>query len=206
MRGLMQDVPLTVDRIIDHAAMWHGNREIVSRDAGGAVSRSNYRDVHALAKQVSNALARDGIAAGDRVATLAWNSARHIASWYGVAGMGAVLHTLNPRLFLEQIAYIANHAGGPHPARRPRLRRSDRAASAAMPGDRARDLLLRRRRYARDRIQGDRVRRLDRGAGRPNTPGAASTRTSPAGYATLRAPPGTRRACSIRTARTGSTC
>ncbi len=111
MRGLMQDVPLTVDRIIDHAAMWHGDREIVSRDAGGAVSRSNYRDVHALAKQVSNALARDGIGAGDRVATLAWNSARHIASWYGVAGMGAVLHTLNPRLFLEQIAYIANHAG-----------------------------------------------------------------------------------------------
>ena len=111
MMGLMQDVPLTVDRILDHAAAWHGSREIVSRDANGLVSRSNYADVHANAKRVSNALLAAGIRRGDRVATLGWNSAWHLSAWYGTAGMGAILHTLNPRLYLEQIAYIANHAG-----------------------------------------------------------------------------------------------
>ena len=110
MDGLMQDVSLTVDRIIDHAAAWHGEREVVSRDADGRVSRTNYAAIHADAKRVSRALAAEGIAPGDRVATMGWNSARHLAAWYGAAGMGAVLHTLNPRLFLEQIAYIANHA------------------------------------------------------------------------------------------------
>ncbi|MBL0768604.1 long-chain-fatty-acid--CoA ligase [Sphingopyxis sp. XHP0097] len=111
MDGLMQNAPLTVDRIIDHAAAWHGAREIVSRDADGHVTHADYAAVHADAKRVSNALAAEGIARGDRVATMAWNGARHLAAWYGAAGMGAVLHTLNPRLFLEQIAYIANHAG-----------------------------------------------------------------------------------------------
>ena len=111
MLGLMQDVPLTVDRILDHAAAWHGTRELVSRDAEGRVTRSSYAAVHADAKRVSNALSDAGIRLGDRVATLAWNSARHLAAWYGACGMGAVLHTLNPRLYLEQIAYIANHAG-----------------------------------------------------------------------------------------------
>ena len=110
MDGLMQDVPLTVDRIIDHAATWHGEREVVSRDADGKVSRTSYAAIHADAKRVSQALAEEGIAPGDRIATMGWNSARHLAAWYGAAGMGAVLHTLNPRLFLEQIAYIANHA------------------------------------------------------------------------------------------------
>jgi len=111
MDGLMQNVPLTVDRIIDHAAAWHGKREIVSRDAEGRVTRSTYAAIHADAKRVSNALAAAGMKRGDRVATMGWNSARHLAAWYGAAGMGVVLHTLNPRLFLEQIAYIANHAG-----------------------------------------------------------------------------------------------
>jgi fatty-acyl-CoA synthase len=111
MDGLMQNVPLTVDRIIDHAAMWHGAREVVSRDADGHVSRSSYAAIHADARRVSNALAAAGIAPGDRIATMGWNSGRHLAAWYGAAGMGVVLHTLNPRLFLEQIAYIANHAG-----------------------------------------------------------------------------------------------
>ena len=111
MRGLMQDVPLTVDRILDHAGTWYPRREIVSRDAAGVVTRTDYAAVHALAKRISAALRRDGIVAGDRVATMGWNGDRHFATWYGAAGIGAVLHTLNPRLFLEQIAYIANHAG-----------------------------------------------------------------------------------------------
>ncbi|MFC5798743.1 long-chain-fatty-acid--CoA ligase [Sphingopyxis terrae] len=110
MDGLMQNVPLTVDRIFDHAAAWHGAREVVSRDAEGRVTRSTYAAIHADAKRVSNALVAAGIKPGDRVATMGWNGARHLAAWYGAAGIGAVLHTLNPRLFMEQIAYIANHA------------------------------------------------------------------------------------------------
>ena len=111
MRGLMQDVPLTVDRILDHAAAWHPAREIVTRNLAGEVGRSDYGTVHGLAKRISAALLRDGIRPGDRVATMGWNGDRHFATWYGASGIGAVLHTLNPRLFLEQIAYIANHAG-----------------------------------------------------------------------------------------------
>ena len=111
MRGLMQDVPLTVDRILDHAAAWHPTREIVTRNLAGVVTRSDYAAIHRFAKRISAALLRDGVGPGDRVATLGWNGDRHLAAWYGVAGIGAVLHTLNPRLFLEQIAYIANHAG-----------------------------------------------------------------------------------------------
>lgn len=110
LMGLMQDTALTVDRILDHAKMWHGHREIVSRDAAGRVERSDYATLHADAKRVSNALAAAGIVQGDRVATIGWNSTRHLAAWYGATNMGAVLHTLNPRLFLEQIVYIANHA------------------------------------------------------------------------------------------------
>jgi fatty-acyl-CoA synthase len=110
MQGLMQDLPLTLDRIIDHAARWHGGREIVSRHADGSVSRTTYADMHARAKQVSNALTAHGVGLGDRVATMGWNGARHLETWYGAIGIGAVLHTLNPRLFPEQIAYIINHA------------------------------------------------------------------------------------------------
>ena len=110
MLGLMQEVSLTVDRLLGHAASWHGAREIVSREPSGELARSSYAGLQSDAKRVSNALAAEGIGRGDRVATLGWNSARHLAAWYGAAGMGAVLHTLNPRLFLEQIAYIANHA------------------------------------------------------------------------------------------------
>jgi fatty-acyl-CoA synthase len=111
MLGLMQDTELTVDRILTHAATWHGTREIVTREASGEITRSSFGAVHALAKRVSAALLRDGVQQGDRIATMGWNSARHLAAWYGVTNIGAVLHTLNPRLFLEQIAYIANHAG-----------------------------------------------------------------------------------------------
>src|SRR3546814_11665063 len=74
-------------------------------------TRTTYADIRADAKRVSNALAAEGIQPGDRVATMGWNGARHLAAWYGAAGMGVVLHTLNPRLFPEQLAYIANHAG-----------------------------------------------------------------------------------------------
>ena len=110
MHGLMQDWPLTVDKILDHAKAWHGDREIVSRSIEGPIVRTTYGQVHERAKRLSNALKGLGIKPGDRCATLAWNTARHIEAWYGIMGIGAVCHTLNPRLFAEQLCYIINHA------------------------------------------------------------------------------------------------
>ena len=110
MLGRMQDWPLTVDRILDHAKAWHGDREIVTRSVEGPIVRTTYAEVHSRAKRCSNALKALGVQAGDRVATLAWNSARHLEAWYGIMGIGAVCHTLNPRLFSEQLIYIINHA------------------------------------------------------------------------------------------------
>ena len=87
-----------------------GSREIVSRSVEGPIVRTNYRDVRTRALKVAQRLERDGFKQGDRIATLAWNTARHIEAWYGIMGMGGVYHTLNPRLFPEQIAWIMNHA------------------------------------------------------------------------------------------------
>lgn len=110
MLGLMQNWQLTADKIIDHAHVSHGSREVVTRSVEGPIVRTTYSDIHRRAKQVSNALKAEGIQLGDRVATLAWNSGRHMEAWYGAMGIGAVLHTLNPRLFPEQLVYIVNHA------------------------------------------------------------------------------------------------
>jgi len=110
MLGLMQDWPLTVDKILDHAKNWHPNREVVTRSVEGPIERITYSDIYGRAKRVSNALKAWGIVPGDRVATLAWNTSDHIEAWYGIMGIGAVCHTLNPRLFPEQLIYIVNHA------------------------------------------------------------------------------------------------
>ncbi|AQR61570.1 long-chain fatty acid--CoA ligase [Brevundimonas sp. LM2] len=110
MLGLMQDWPLTVDRILDHSKNWHAHREVVTRSVEGPIVRSSYGEIHGRAKRVSNVLKDWGVQVGDRVATLAWNTGRHIEAWYGIMGMGAVCHTLNPRLFPEQLVYIINHA------------------------------------------------------------------------------------------------
>ncbi|HZZ35317.1 MAG TPA: long-chain-fatty-acid--CoA ligase [Caulobacteraceae bacterium] len=110
MLGLMQDWPLTVDKILTHAAEWHGKREVVGRSIEGPIVRTNYAAIQDRAKRMSNALKALGIKTGDRVATLAWNSGRHMEAWYAVMGIGAVCHTLNPRLFAEQLCYIINHA------------------------------------------------------------------------------------------------
>jgi fatty-acyl-CoA synthase len=110
MQGLMQDWPLTLDKILDHAAEWHGGREIVSRSVEGPIVRTNYGEIRRRAKRLSNALKGLGVKQGDRVATLAWNTARHIEAWYAIMGIGAVCHTLNPRLFPDQLCYIIGHA------------------------------------------------------------------------------------------------
>ena len=110
MQGLMQNWPLRVSTIIDHAARFHGDREIVTRTIEGPIARTTYGQVHLRARKVAQALTRLGIREGDIVATMAWNTARHLEAWYGIMGMGAVCHTLNPRLFAEQLVYIINHA------------------------------------------------------------------------------------------------
>ena len=110
MHGLMQDWPLTVDKILDHAKRWHGSREVVTRSVEGPIVRTTWGEIHTRAKRLSNALLGLGIQPGDRVATLAWNSGRHIEAWYAIMGIGAVCHTLNPRLFADQLCYIINHA------------------------------------------------------------------------------------------------
>lgn len=110
MLGLMQDWPLTVDKILDHANNWHGHREVVSRSVEGPIVRATYAEIHARARRVTSVLKDWDVKVGDRIATLAWNTGRHMEVWYGIMGMGAVCHTLNPRLFPEQLAYIINHA------------------------------------------------------------------------------------------------
>ena len=111
MRGLMQEWPLRVSRIIDHAARFHADRPVVGRSAEGPMVRSSWSGVRGRALQVSQALARMGIRPGDMVGAMAWNTVRHVEVWYGVPGAGAVLHSLNPRLSTEQLDYIIGHAG-----------------------------------------------------------------------------------------------
>jgi fatty-acyl-CoA synthase len=110
MHGLMQEWPLLCHKVLDHAAKHHAAREIVSRSVEGPIVRTNYAEIRRRALKAAQLLAREGYQPGDRIATLAWNTARHIEAWYGIMGMGGVYHTLNPRLFPEQIAWIMNHA------------------------------------------------------------------------------------------------
>ena len=110
MQGLMQDWPLLCHTIIDHAARVHGGQEVVTRRPTGGISRTNYRTIRHNALRVAQALTREGFKLGDRIATLGWNTDRHMEAWYGTMGIGAIYHTLNPRLFPDQLAWIVNHA------------------------------------------------------------------------------------------------
>jgi len=117
LRGLMMDMPLLVSSLIAHADRSHGDTEIVSRtiegpgkDGAGAVHRYTYAQAHRRSKQLAQALRRLGVKEGERVGTLAWNGFRHLELYYGVSGMGAVVHTVNPRLFPDQLVFIVNHA------------------------------------------------------------------------------------------------
>src|SRR3954467_10273297 len=108
--GAMQDWPLRIMRLMDHAEREHGDREIVAARPDGTTVRTNWKELANVARRMAQALERLGAKPGDRVATLAMNHDRHLAAWFGVVGMGGVLHTLNPRLFDDQLAYIINPA------------------------------------------------------------------------------------------------
>jgi acyl-CoA synthetase (AMP-forming)/AMP-acid ligase II len=110
MRGQMMDMPLLVSSLIEHADRNHGDVEIVSRSLEGPIHRTTYSKAHARARRLAQALARLGVREGDRVGSLAWNGYRHFELYYGVSGMGAVMHTVNPRLFPDQLQFIVNHA------------------------------------------------------------------------------------------------
>jgi len=110
MLGLMQDQPLLISDLMVHAERHHGDVEIVSRRVEGDIHRTTYRAAAARARQLANALDAWRLQPGDRVASLAWNGYRHFEMYFGVSGSGRVLHTINPRLVPEQIAWIVNHA------------------------------------------------------------------------------------------------
>jgi fatty-acyl-CoA synthase len=110
MRGLMSERPLLISGILTHAALYHADTEIVTRTLEGPIHRYTYADAEPRTRRLARALLRLGIKPGDRVGTLAWNSYRHFELYYGISGIGAVCHTINPRLFDDQIVYIINHA------------------------------------------------------------------------------------------------
>ena len=108
MQGLMSDQPLLISSLIEYAARYHGETEIVSRTTSGGEERSNYKKTHIRSKKLSQALKRLGMQIGDRIATMAWSNIRHYELYYGVSGIGSVCHTINPRLYPEQIIFIIN--------------------------------------------------------------------------------------------------
>jgi fatty-acyl-CoA synthase len=110
MLGLMMNRPLLISSILRHADRCHGDAEIVSRTIEGPIHRCTYRESHVRARKLARALVRLGVAPGERVGTLAWNGYRHFELYYAVAGMEAIIHTINPRLFFDQLTYIVNHA------------------------------------------------------------------------------------------------
>ena len=110
MLGLMQSQPLLISSLIESAARHHGDAEIVSRRVEGDIHRYTYRDLSARAKRLANALDAMQLQLGERVASLAWNGYRHMEMYFGVSGSGRVLHTINPRLHTDQIAWVVNHA------------------------------------------------------------------------------------------------
>src|SRR5258708_19655705 len=115
MLGLMQDWPLLCHRIIDHAGINHPERTIVTRSVEGPFHTTTYAQVRARALRLAQRLDKAGIRVGDRVATLAWNTWRHIEAWYGIMGIGAIYHTVNPRLFPPQTTLLV------HPPHHPLL-------------------------------------------------------------------------------------
>ncbi|MEE8146795.1 MAG: long-chain-fatty-acid--CoA ligase [Longimicrobiales bacterium] len=110
MRGLMQDQPLLISQFIEHGGTVFGHVEVVSQTVEGPKHRSTWADVRQRSKQLANALTALGLGLGDRIATIAWSNHRHLEAYYGIAGIGAICHTINPRLHVSDLVYILNHA------------------------------------------------------------------------------------------------
>ena len=110
MQGLMMDTPLLISSIATHAEKFHGGQEIVSITVDNPRHRYTYKECFGRVKQLANGLDKLGLSRGDRIATLCWNDYRHFESYYGISGAGYVCHTINPRLFPDQLIYIINHA------------------------------------------------------------------------------------------------
>lgn len=110
MLAKMMDRPLLISSLIAHAGKWHSDQEIVTKTVEGPIHRYTWSDAEKRAKKFAQALLKKGIKQGDRIGTLAWNTYRHLEAYYGISGIGAVTHTINPRLFPEQLEYVVNHA------------------------------------------------------------------------------------------------
>src|SRR5690348_10161155 len=110
MHGMIMDRPLLISSLIEYATRYHRGSEIVTRTVEGGIHRYGWAECELRAKQLANALRRLGIGLGDRVGTIAWNTYRHVELYFGISGIGAVCHTINPRLFPDQIRYIVTHA------------------------------------------------------------------------------------------------
>jgi len=108
--GNMQAGEFNLIGVLQHAARWHGEQEVVTNSVEGGIHRTTYASIYERSKKLANVLTRLGVQSGDRVGTMAWNTWRHLECWYAISGMGAVCHTLNPRLFPEQVEFIVNHA------------------------------------------------------------------------------------------------
>src|SRR5256885_4279030 len=132
MHGLMMTTPLMISSLIRHADRCHGDTEIVSRTVEGPIHRYTYREAHSRARRLANTLVRRGVTPGECVATLAWNGYRHFELYYAVSGMGAVIHTINPRLFPDQITYIVQSCRGSLLLLRPDLRAAYRTSRSLM--------------------------------------------------------------------------
>jgi fatty-acyl-CoA synthase len=110
MLGLMQSDPVNLISILIHAGRWHGDREVVTNTVEGGIHKQTYADTLARATRLASRLQQFGINQGDRIGTMGWNTHRHLESWYAISGQGAICHTINPRLFADQIDFIVNHA------------------------------------------------------------------------------------------------
>ncbi len=110
LKGLMMDRPLLVSSLIDFASEVHGQTPLISAATEGGVARATVRETAGRIARLANVLVQLGVKPGDRIATLAWNTTRHVELYYAISGIGAVCHTINPRLFPEQMTYIVNHA------------------------------------------------------------------------------------------------
>ena len=110
MLGNMMFQPLLISSMIEHAGRYHADTEVISKNTDTSITVTNWVEIHQNSKRFANALQQLGLAQGDRVATIAWNNHRHLESWYAISGSGLVCHTINPRLFPEQLIFIINDA------------------------------------------------------------------------------------------------